>query len=63
MLNKNSLGNFYLDINFMALMKTLNPLLMQARKEKRPTVPGWAFVFGGASGIRTPDLRIMIPSL
>jgi hypothetical protein len=34
-------------------------------KEKDLQVADWQVfqVFGGASGIRTPDLRIMIPSL
>jgi hypothetical protein len=31
------------------------------RRNKKPAIAG--FEFGGASGIRTPDLWIMIPSL
>jgi hypothetical protein len=40
------------------------PLLCNLRRtKKRKGSPGRALVFGGASGIRTPDLWIMIPSL
>ena len=36
--------------------------LLQTNKKKKPDKSGLLY-FGGESGIRTPDLRIMIPSL
>ena len=41
---------------------TTHFLLQTSKKEKAPTGQGFLY-FGGESGIRTPDLRIMIPSL
>jgi hypothetical protein len=36
---------------------------MCAEMKKTPQLSLRGFLFGGESGIRTPDLRIMIPSL